>query len=356
MKKLAVLGFVALASLINSVAVAQVNDPRRGQPVATPNLQPLKEPMLPYKFTARPKAPDGQEFANIGSVALMPNGNLIVFNRNPAIQMVEYTPDLKLVRTFNPNLAGNAHGLRTDKHGNIWAVDSFLNIVWKMNAKGEPLMMIGKRGEVGAWTDDKWNGMFNQPVDLAFDDDDNFYVVQGHGGTSPPAACTYCATYNNTKPSVIAGSDARLIKFDKTGKYVSSVSLDRGPPERYPYIHTVIVTKKGEVWASDRQLNKILVFDRNLKKLREIQEPVLTSGMFVDAKGAIWLAAGMDGMIMRLDDNGKITGWIGKGGRGDDPSNPNGIGEAHYLAVTPDQKTVYIADSVNARVHVLKHD
>jgi hypothetical protein len=39
----------------------------------------------------------------------------------------------------------------------------------------------------------------------------------------------------------------------------------------------------------------------------------------------------MDGMIMSLDENGKITGWLGKGGRD-------------------------IADSVNAKVLKLEHD
>jgi sugar lactone lactonase YvrE len=353
MKKTILIALALSASLAGMSANAQVNDPRRGQPTATPNLQPLTQPQLPYEFTPRPVAPNGEQFANIGSVALMPNGNLIVFNRNPAIQMIEYTPDLKFVRTFNPNIAVNAHGLRTDRHGNIWAIDSFLNVVWKLNSKGEPLMMIGKRGEVGAWTDDKWNGMFNQPLDVAIDADDNFYVVQGHAGTSPPPPCTYCATYNNTKPAVMPGSDPRIIKFDKTGKYLGTIALPHGPTDRYPFIHSIVVTKNGELWATDRQENKIIRVSRDLKKLGEIQEPVLTSGLFVDGQGGIWLAAGMDGMIAKLDDAGKITGWIGKGGQANDP-NPNAIGEAHYMAVTPDQKTIYIADSVNARVHVLK--
>jgi hypothetical protein len=63
----------------------------------------------------------------------------------------------------------------------------------------------------------------------------------------------------------------------------------------------------------------------------------------------------MDGMIMTLDGNGKITGWIGKMGRTPDPASDL-IGEAHYLTVAPDQKTVYIADSINAKVVKLVHD
>jgi streptogramin lyase len=338
-------------------AQAQVQDrpedPRTGRTGQTPDLQPLAAPELPCAYVAGPQAPNGEKFGNIGSVALLPNGNLVIFNRNPAIQMVEYTPDMKFVRAFNPNIAVNAHGLRTDRHGDIWAVDAFLNLVWKLNSKGEPLMMVGKRGEVGAWTDDKWNGMFNQPLDVAIDDDDNFYVVQGHAGSSRPPPCTYCATYANSSPSVSPGSDPRIMKFDKTGKFLGATALPHGPTERYPFIHSVVVTRKGEVWATDRQANRIIALDRNLRRLRDIQEPVLASGLFVDAKGDIWLAAGMDGMITKLDDNGKVVGWFGKAGRTQDPTSTL-IGEAHYMAVTPDQKTIYIADSVNGKVLVAK--
>jgi len=354
MAKIALFGLLAFAACATGAVAQEYRpDPRLGVPIATPNLKPLTAPQLPYRYAPGPVAPNGEQFGNIGSVALTPAGNLLVFNRNPSIQMVEYDANMKLVRVFNPNIAINAHGMRTDRHGNIWVVDSFLNVVWKLNPKGEPLMALGKRGEVGPWTDGAWNGMFNQPVDVAFDADDNLYVVQGHGGTSPPPDCTYCATYTKARPSVTQGSDPRIIKFDKTGNFVASRSLAHGPTERYPYIHTAVVTAKGELWLGDRQVNKILVLDRDLRPLREIQQPVLTSGLFVDAKGMVWLAAGMDGMVASLDANGKITGWYGNAGKSNDPANPL-IGEAHYLAVTPDQKKIYLADSVNAQVLVME--
>jgi DNA-binding beta-propeller fold protein YncE len=356
MKKAAFLATLAVTVAAWGLAVqaqaqGRAEDPRMGRTGQTPNLQTPPAPELPYAYVPGPQPPYGQKFGAIGSVALMPNGNLIVFNRNPIIEMVEYTSDLKFVRAFNPGLAGHPHGLRTDRHGDMWVIDSFLNVVWKLNAKGEPLMMLGRRGEVGAWTDDKWNGMFNQPLDVAIDDDDNLYVVQGHAGTSPPPACSYCATYVNSSPSVSPGSDPRIMKFDKTGKFLGTTALSHGPTERYPFIHSVVITPKGEVWVTDRQADRIIVLDRDLKRLREIQEPMLTSGLFVDAKGAIWLSGGMDGMIAKLDGDGKIVGWFGKAGHSPDPTSTL-IGEAHYLVVTPDQKTIYIADSQNAKVLV----
>jgi hypothetical protein len=95
--------------------------------------------------------------------------------------------------------------MRVDRSGNIWILDHFLNVLWKLKPNGEPLMTVGTRGEVAKWDDTKWNGTFNQPMDVAFDKEDNFYVVQGHGGTAGPPDCTYCASYNTAKPPAKAG-------------------------------------------------------------------------------------------------------------------------------------------------------
>src|ERR1043165_4439657 len=166
MKKLGLL--LAPALLVAASALAQDSNPHIVAPVPTPNLHAPDAPMLPYHFAERPQAPLGQKFGNIASVQLTPQGHLLVFNRNPQIMMVEYDGNGKFLRTFNPNIAINSHGMRVDRHGNIWLTDSFLNVVWKLNPKGEPEMMLGNRGEVAPWDDSKWNGGFNQPLDINF--------------------------------------------------------------------------------------------------------------------------------------------------------------------------------------------
>jgi hypothetical protein len=368
MKRVFIIGVLSFVAVIAAVAQDAPSTPQRGQtrsarrsdphivpPRATPGLHPPSAPPLPYHFVTPPAPMPSQKFGSVSGVALTAQGHLLVFNRNPAMMMLEYDAQGKFLRTFNPNIAVNTHGMRTDRYGNIWILDSFLNVLWKLKPSGEPLMTVGTRGEVAKWDDAKWNGMFNQPMDVAFDKDDNFYVVQGHGGTSYPPDCTYCSTYDNANAPVTQGSDPRVFKFDKNGKYITSRALPH-PDGTYPTIHSVIVTPKGELWVTDRQMGKILVLDTFLAPLREIQQPNLTSGLFVDAKGHIWMSSGMDGMIMSLDDDGKITAWLGKGGRDADGTTSNLIGEAHYLVVTPDQRTIYIADTVNAKVLKLEHD
>ena len=178
--------FVAFLLAVAAPALAQAAPDRGKAQPAPPGPPKIPDaPQLPYHFGARPAAPNGEKFGNIAAVALMPNGDLLVLNRNPAIMMVEYDPSGRTVkRVFNPNIATSPHGMRIDRHGDIWVIDSFMNVIYKMNAKGEILKMFGTWGENAPWDDGKWNGMFNQPLDIAFDKDDNFYVVQSHGGTS----------------------------------------------------------------------------------------------------------------------------------------------------------------------------
>src|SRR5689334_12176579 len=74
-----------------------------------------------------------------------------------------------VLRVFNPHSAVRPHALRIYRYGNISATDSYWNALWKLNAKGEALRTLGKRGENRAGDGAAWNGMFNQPLDIACD-------------------------------------------------------------------------------------------------------------------------------------------------------------------------------------------
>src|SRR5215813_6748465 len=177
MNKLALLLLVTL--LGSPVVSGQSHTPGNGGPdpanipaPTAPTAPPAGVPMLPFHFGTRPAPPLKQTFGNVAGVAFTREGNLLVFNRNAQIEMVEYdATGTNVLRVFNPNMAINPHALRIDRYGNIWATDAYWNVLWKLNPKGEVLMMLGKRGEAGAWSDTAWNGMFNQPLDIAFDAD-----------------------------------------------------------------------------------------------------------------------------------------------------------------------------------------
>ncbi len=121
MKKFACLLTVALLLRLHRIGPnAAGSNPKR------PSSSPMRL-NCPYHFGKRPgRAAMANSSAMSRRWPSRPNGNLIVFNRNPAIMMVEYDPTgTKVLRVFNPNIAMNPHGIRIDRHGNIWIIDSF---------------------------------------------------------------------------------------------------------------------------------------------------------------------------------------------------------------------------------------
>jgi hypothetical protein len=276
-------------------------------------------PLLPYKFAQAPNPPQGTAgFANVNGVGLLKNGHLIVNQRLPMYELLEYDQNNRLLRNIDPNLISRPHGMRIDRDDNIWLTDQQCNIVVKLNPSGEVQMVLGTRGKTGSWDESKGDHLFNQPTDIAFAPNGDVLVSTGHGGPDP-----------------------RIIRFDKNGKFITTWSLQHadGSPA---LIHTLAVNSKGEVWAGDRQINTIRVFDLNGKPLREIQMKNLICGFYIDAKDQLWMTTGMDGMVFRLDWTGKILGYIGKSGYG-----ANEFGEAHYMTMSPDGKTMFVGDTVN---------
>ena len=131
MKKLFTLSFLSILAVIAAQAQDAPTPAQPGQnrpsgrsdphivaPRATPGLHPPDAPALPYHFVAQPAPMPGQKFGNVSGVALTPQGHLLVYNRNPAMMMVEYDAQGKFIRTFNPNIAINTHGMRVDRYGN----------------------------------------------------------------------------------------------------------------------------------------------------------------------------------------------------------------------------------------------
>ena len=288
--------------------------------IVTPNA-----PMLAYHPVTPPNAPVGTVWSNVAGVGLLKNGHLIVAERMPMYQLLEYDRDNRLIRSFGTNIVGRVHGMRIDKDDNIWMTDQGCNTVLKLNSRGEVLMTLGTKGKAGTWDEAKGDHLFNQPTDIAFAPNGDFYVTTGHGGPDP-----------------------RVLRFDKNGKFITTWDLKpaTGP---MPTIHTIVVDKNNRVYVGDRENKTIRVFDSSGKSIRDIKMTNLICGLYLDAKGQPWMTTGQDGMVMKIDWNGNVLAYSGKEGFGADD-----YGEAHYMTMTADLKTIYVGDTVNNDIKQLQ--
>lgn len=279
-------------------------------------------PSLNYEPVPAPPPPLGTSFGGVASVDIMANGNLLVFQRTPVNTMLEYDPEGRLLRTFNNNIAARPHGLKIDRHGNIWITDNGCNTVMKLSPTGALLMTLGTKGKAGTWNEAIGAHFFDQPNDIAFGPNDDFWVTTSHGNAPDP----------------------RVLHFDRNGKYINGWSMKHEDGSS-ANIHSLIVRRNGELYIADRETHRILVMSQQGKLLRTIQMKNRVGGLVVDKAGGLWMNAGEDGMIMKLDWDGKVLGWTGKLGTG-----PYDYIEAHYMAISPDMKTIYVADSLSNKI------
>ncbi len=283
-------------------------------------------PVLPFKFMPAPQPPKGTAgFANVNGVGLLKDGRLVVNQRLPMYQVLVYAADGRLLRNLNPNIQSRPHGMRIDRDDNIWMTDQQCNTVTKINVNGDVLLRLGTSGKAGTWNEAKGDHLFNQPTDIAFGPNGDVFISTGHGGPDP-----------------------RIVRFDKAGKFITTWSLaheDKTPA----LIHTLVVNAKGEVYAGDRESKRLRVFDSSGKPLREVPMKQLICGLYIDARNQLWMTTGMDGMVLRLDWDGKILGYIGKSGFG-----AYEFGEAHYMTMSADGKTMFVGDTVNNDIKKLQ--
>lgn len=296
--------------------------PLLGQRPSDPSLLvPETAPELDYVFAPLPiTLPAGTTMGASASVAFDANGHLFVLTRGePAF--FEFDPKGGFVRAFGDRLFTRAHGLRIDRDGDLWATDVGAHVVMKLDRQGQILLTLGTKGEAGTWNEAAGSRKLNQPNDLAIAANGDVFVVQGH--TPGP------------------GGDARVLRFDRTGRLITSWGGKGSGPGQFQVAHGIAIDASGLLWVADRENQRVQVFDANGTFIREMKYKGLPCSLVIGPQ-YVYMVNGFAGQIVRLDLAGRVLAAVGKPGTG-----PGEFGEAHMIAVGPADE-IYVADSVNA--------
>ena len=286
-------------------------------------LVPQNAPELDYVAVADPLTfPAGTTIGAAASVAFDANGHLWVLNRGPQ-PLAEFDANGKFIRAFGEGLFTRTHGLRFDRDGNIWVTDVGAHIVVKLNPQGQTLLTLGTKGEPGTWDESAGSRRLNQPNDIAFSSAGDVFIVQGH---TPGAA-----------------GDPRVLKFDKGGRFIKSWGGKGKEPGKFEVAHGIAIDAKGLLWVTDRENQRIQIFDADGTFVRELKYAGLPCALEIGTQ-YIYMVNGFAGQVLRLDLNGKVLAATGKAGKG-----VGEFGEAHFIAVSP-KGELYVADSVNSAV------
>ena len=236
--------------------------------------------------------PEGWKFGRVSAVATnAPATEVFVFQRGKkADPIVVFDAKGKYLRSWGKGMFGNPHGMRVDRGGNVWVTDNGDHQVMKFTPRGELLLALGVKGKPA--TDDK---TFDRPTDIAFAPSGEVYVSDGYG-------------------------NSRVVKFSREGKYLATWGKRGTGPGEFNTPHSIGIDSKGTVYVSDRENNRIQIFDGKGKFLRQWNHLGATQNIFITPKDEMWIITHRDnienitydtlaGRIMRIDmATGKILG------------------------------------------------
>jgi sugar lactone lactonase YvrE len=313
--KTAAAGFVVVVVVGHSAFAQRPSDPAL--------LVPQDAPPLEYAAVADPlPLPAGTTMGAAASVAFDRRGHLYVLTRG-AQAFFEFDPAGRFVRAFGDGLFTRSHGLHIDGEGNIWATDVGAHVVHKLTPEGRVLLTLGVKGEAGEWNEAAGSRRLNQPNDVAVSQNGDVFVVQGH------------------TPGTMG--DPRVLKFDRTGKFLKSWGGKGTEPGKFDVAHGIAIDRKGMLWVVDRENQRIQIFDQEGSFVRELKYAGVPCGLDIGDR-YIYMVNGFAGQLLRLDLDGNVLAATGRPGKG-----VGEFGEAHFVAVSP-RDEIYVADSVNASV------
>jgi sugar lactone lactonase YvrE len=286
-------------------------------------LVPQTAPALDYVAVANPLTfPEGVTIGASADVAFDAKGHLWVLNRGMQ-PLAEFDAGGKFLRAFGEGMFMRTHGLRIDRDGNLWVTDVGAHYVAKMSPDGKVLMTIGTKGEPGEWNEAAGSHRLNEPNDVIVARNGDIFIAQGH---TPGAK-----------------GDPRVLKFDKTGKFITSWGGKGKEPGKFEVAHGMAIDAKGLLWVTDRENQRIQIFDDKGTFVRDVKVAGLPCGLDI-GKDAIFMVNGFAGQVVKMDLQGNVLAVTGKAGNG-----VGELGEAHFIAVSP-KGDLWVADSVNRAV------
>ena len=262
------------------------------------------------------QVPEGLTLGPCSAVDFDSKGRMYLFHRGKQ-PILCFDRDGTFIRSWGDQLIGQAHGLRVDRHDNIWVTDIGNHMVFQFNPQGKLLLALGKSGKPGNTID-----QFNKPTDVAFGPEGEFYVSDGYG-------------------------NSRVMKFAANGKYLGQWGEPGKGPGQFNLPHSIIIDDKNRVLVGDRENDRVQIFDRE-GKLLEVWPGFAPYGMEYDAQGRLFVADGRANKVLQVNPAGKVVNSWGKKG--------TGLGEynlPHMLAFDADGN-LYIAEIGGRRLQTLQ--
>ena len=259
------------------------------------------------------KLPDGWSFIEVSGVTVDSNDNVYVLNRgeHPVIVLDKHG---NFVRSFGEGkFDRRAHGIHASPDDFIYTVNDNQHCIRKWTTDGQLVMTIGKEFDPAP----KWGGQpFNTPTNMAVSPNSgDVYITDGYG-------------------------NSRVHRYSPDGQHLVSWGAPGVLPGQFQIPHNVVIDRDETVFVTDRENNRIQVFDKN-GKLQDIWRDIYRpQALCMDREGLLYVGEMLqipelkdcDGVGHNLNvfsHDGKRLAHLGDPKLGDAPTEfiaPHGFG------------------------------
>jgi hypothetical protein len=206
----------------------------------------------------------GDTWGEVTGVDIDRSGTIIVVRRQDP-PVLEFNPSGTLLKTWGTGFFNWPHGFRIDKEGNRWITDARTQNgkgqqIFKYSRDGKVLLTLGTAGVAG-----EGPNVFNGPCDVAFGDNGEIFVADGHVGS-------------------------RVAKFSRDGTFITSWGTKGSGPGQFNTPHAIAIDSKGRVFVADRGNKRIQIFDENGTFLDQWTQFGRPSGLLITADDMLYVA------------------------------------------------------------------
>jgi len=320
-------GYLALVALfaVSGAVVAQ-------------NTQPTNNLPNPYvSFASWAQLPPGRSWGSTAGVDIDPDGKSVwAIDRCGANScegsnldpILKFDSTGKLVRSFGAGLFLFPHGISVDREGNVWVTDGQGkggkgHQVIKFSPTGQVLMRLGTAGIPG-----NTPVTFNAPSDVLVAPNGDVFVGDGHGKET----------------------NARIVKFDKAGKYIKEWGVKGTGPGQFDTPHALAMDSKGRLFVGDRNNNRIQIFDQDGKFIDAWSQFSRPSGIHIDKNDVLYVTDSESESVAKNHDGWKRGIRIGSAKDGKvlylipDPDNVTKGSSAAEGVAADDKGVIYGAE------------
>jgi streptogramin lyase len=167
------------------------------------------------------------------------------------------------------------HGLHVDAWDNVWVTDCGRHLVLKFDPAGNLVMTLGVDGRYGC-TD----RLFYEPTHACVVASGDIFVADGYG-------------------------NSRVVKFNARGEQLLEWGTRGIAPGEFHTPHVITADRDGLLYVSDRENDRVQVFDQSGRLLSVWPELHSVDGLHAAPDGKVYGAAGLDNAIVEFDRAGR---------------------------------------------------